>query len=429
MAVELRTGSCAACYPDPGGWLSSCGLAHALHVTLIPVGRWPTRRVFTRQVGNVHGGHSYCIVVSLLYTLLNVVEGILSRLVCGEQKGYFDDSLSAHSKPESEIFCAPDVYFIASPPASIGTDILQRFQSFTMVANVAVLIIYMHLGFHAILRSEMWMKIKNIEREVGEKNKMCESVDEGMRAISDKILVFEASVVDFCRTSLLRMLGLKSKQTEVSFPVMLGGTCLAEVAISWGLCSFLLFRLAPRVRAVEEDALGLMNQVVDVTQRSEVILDLLFGGGGVSATSTETCGLQDLSQAVLPPSEAYTAARAAFTEWLPALRDGTSTIVDWALFGGGVGAAASVLLTYVGIRQTWDTYYRLYPILRREHHACLRMPMRKANSVRLMATLVFYQMMGFLLLTFACVIIGILCALLVRHLESNRRPICNHRHI
>ena len=397
---------------------------------------WLTRCVSTWQVGNVEGGTPYWLLVSLLYTLLNVIEGILSRFVCADQTGYFDDSPSALSKPEADIFCAPDGYFIATPPATIRTEILQRFQSFTFFANAAVLIIYIELSLHAILRSRKWETSKN--NVTGEKSTMSEGTmregSEGyantrLRAISDYVLGCKASAVNFGQQTMLRILGIKRKQTEVSFPVMLGATCLAEAAITWGLCSFLYYRLEPRVRAVEEDALGLMNQVVAVTQRSEVALDLLFGGGGISAASTETCGGAVLSQAVPPPSEVYTAVRAVFTDWLPALRDATSTIVDCALFGGGVGAAASVLLTYFGIRKTWDTYYRLFKVFRRDGHCSLRMPMRKANSVRLMATLVFYQMMGFLLLTFGSVIVGILCALLVRQLESNRRPVGNHRHM
>jgi len=86
-------------------------------------------------------------------------------------------------------------------------------------------------------------------------------------------------------------------------------------------------------------------------------------------------------------------------------------LVESSLVGGVVGCCLSFVLTLRGIRGTWAAFYELYELMHTHQHTCMRMPLRKANSVRLMSTLIFYQLFGFALVVAFCSFLGLLIGL------------------
>ena len=130
----------------------------------------------------------------------------------------------------------------------------------------------------------------------------------------------------------------------------------------------------------------------------------------------------------------YNAATAAtdqlgLSQWWLNILINAFPIVVWAgIVGAWVGIAAALFLTYGGTKATISTYHEAYDLLWKNGHAALRFPLERANSVRLMSTLVFYHLYGLLGLMGIGAIGGFVVGLIIvdSPLQYMLRPLIAH---
>jgi len=71
-----------------------------------------------------------------------------------------------------------------------------------------------------------------------------------------------------------------------------------------------------------------------------------------------------------------------------------------------VGTFISLGLTFFGLYRTWNAYKMTYQLLDKHGPAAFRFPLRKADSVRLLATMVAYNAVGALIVSLICMLLG-----------------------
>ena len=354
------------------------------------------------SVGNVEGSHRGWVVVSLAYTLLLVADGFLYRYVCLDQLERLFTGDAASSQPPSPL-CAPDKYYVSYYGGQgdnlIVKNFIAPFEAFSFYATLIILILYVvrttHLhaetvaqtdGRPSATRAELLKSLSNVARGV------------------------ERRLAEWFFNALRLLIGASKQQvTEIKFPVMLAAATVTEIAVSCAVVVLGAF-LQEKIQEIKTSALDVMDVVVGATSRSLAFDQLVSSIGGV-AVGVETCTVGDEQ---LDPGAASTLNDLVSTviyTWLPILREAIPVLVEHCIVGGVVGCCLSFLLTLKGIRKTWATFYELYGLLYTHQHTCMRTPLRKANSVRLMSTLIFYQLFGFTLVVAFCSFMGLLIGL------------------
>ena len=119
-----------------------------------------------------------------------------------------------------------------------------------------------------------------------------------------------------------------------------------------------------------------------------------------NVNATETDGEQlDASDPRNRFSYAVRKMRFVWKDVAPLLRLAGPGMYLATYIGALLGILLSVYHTWNGIRSSWATYFRAYEMLQTHRQTALRFPLRKANSMRLLSTLVFYHIFGFALTT------------------------------
>jgi len=181
-------------------------------------------------------------------------------------------------------------------------------------------------------------------------------------------------------------------------------TCL-DVALAQGL-------VQPQVAALA-DAAGLQllqacdAQIQQVSPLLSSLLPLIRVGLGPAmdeAARASQLRVQASFEATLQP---------IYVSTIPWARANVVGLYKGCYAGIVAGLLVSSYLTYNGIRSSWKTYYGMYELLRVHGHTAVRFPLRKANSVRLLACGFFYHFLGVLLMVVICALTGIFVTLLI----------------
>eukprot|EP00322_Chrysochromulina_rotalis_P031526 CAMPEP_0115889508 /NCGR_PEP_ID=MMETSP0287-20121206/32862_1 /TAXON_ID=412157 /ORGANISM="Chrysochromulina rotalis, Strain UIO044" /LENGTH=396 /DNA_ID=CAMNT_0003346231 /DNA_START=152 /DNA_END=1342 /DNA_ORIENTATION=+ len=138
----------------------------------------------------------------------------------------------------------------------------------------------------------------------------------------------------------------------------------------------------------------------DSTARFDTQDDALFAsllsGGNIRFGTTCLIGDSD--------AEFY---RSLTDEWLPEFINFLPAIGRGIGYGVITGAAIGWLLALKSIRSMWVAYRALYRFFWDHGPATLRFPIRRADSVRILSTIVAYSWIGMCLLTLLCAALGL----------------------
>ena len=104
--------------------------------------------------------------------------------------------------------------------------------------------------------------------------------------------------------------------------------------------------------------------------------------------------------------DAVRSIRFIWDEAIPVMKLGVPALFYSTYGGAFVGAMLSCYLTVLGTRSLWKAYFRSYNMLWAHGQTAIRFPLRKANSMRLLSTLIFYHLFGFVILTTLCALTG-----------------------
>ena len=109
-----------------------------------------------------------------------------------------------------------------------------------------------------------------------------------------------------------------------------------------------------------------------------------------------------------------------YAEVLPWARRTTLDLYIGCYAGVIVGLLLCCYLTYAGIQSSMQTYYKMYDLLWEHGHSAVRFPLRKANSVRLLACVVFFHFVGVVLMVAVTTLGGLVVTLLVVEWDGQR---------
>jgi hypothetical protein len=105
-------------------------------------------------------------------------------------------------------------------------------------------------------------------------------------------------------------------------------------------------------------------------------------------------------------SEIYGTVLWVVDEALPGCQRMQRPLLDAASRVFFVGTFISLGLTFFGLYRTWNAYKMTYQLLDKHGPAAFRFPLRKADSVRLLATMVAYNAVGALIVSLICMLLG-----------------------
>ena len=111
--------------------------------------------------------------------------------------------------------------------------------------------------------------------------------------------------------------------------------------------------------------------------------------------------------------DAVRSIRVIWVQVIPIMKMAAPALFFSTYGGACVGAMLSCILTVLGTRSLWKAYFRAYHMLWVHGQTAIRFPLRKANSMRLLSTLIFYHFFGFVILTILFAVTGAFIGLVI----------------
>ena len=199
------------------------------------------------------------------------------------------------------------------------------------------------------------------------------------------------------------LLGSKGAQHEAvkpSFPLRLIVAIAAEYLLIIGF-SVGLVRWTIQMWETSDDLQRQLLFLEDLELRSRSIVTAIASSFD---DAPESCTVSEEQQDVKLP---WVFVR--IRKWLPYVRPAVEPVLIWITIGMWFGVLASMVLTVYGSRSSYRAYNEMYKLIWLHGHTVSRFALMRANTVRLLGTVVFYHLVGVIL----CLLASISCGLFI----------------